>query len=371
VGGIDMMKRFSFGVNLDDPWRYAGLDEPKSVIFPHLLSLSLAEGKGFRRFEEQAIASLHQPDPGTEPARASLALADDLSSRGVDFVRCWFPWRFFEPRPVTAEGLKDVFENGYATWPMDGLVEALATRGISVVPVLACGYQRMLPQGLRVDEDRESYVRRAVVHVRALVRHYRDKVKAWQIENEPNWWTMHEAGGWRAGASWLEPGGFRDRLLKALGEAVHEEDPAATTVINLEADQADLKVSDYTAFCDLVGLDFYPNYKSSSPVSVGVFDRAREAARESGGRVMVAETGYPSGPEFLGYTEAKQAAYVEAALRKAHGIDEITSVGIWRYLDTSWRSFPEQENHFGLVDEKRGPKAAWRSFGQLVKDIRG
>ena len=368
---MDLTRRFSFGMNLDDTWRYSGVSEPKSIIFPHLLSLSLRERGGFDKVEDATIRLHHQAIPQEEADRASLALADSLHSLGVDFARCWFPWRFFEPTPVPEGELDSLLESGYVRWPTDGLVRALTGQGISVVPVLACGYQRMPPHRLGPDMGAEGYLKRVEVHAKVLVRHYRGQVGTWQIENEPNWWTMHEAGGWRTGASWLEGAGFRDNLLMVLNEAVHEEDAKAKTMINLEADEEKLDAAAYARHCDIVGLDFYPNYKSPEPVDATVVRRADGVAKETGKPVLVAETGYPSGPSIMGYTKEKQAAYVERAMREAFSLDGVTGISIWRYLDTSWSSFPPQENHFGLIDEKEGPKDGWYRYGQVLKELRG
>ena len=359
---MDITKRFSFGINLDDAWRYAGIQEPKSIVFPHLLSLSLKERAHFEKVEEATLEMHHQANPTEEAARASLALADAVKSVGADFVRCWFPWSFFEP-PLGGG------EADYR-WPMDGLVQALGSQGVALIPVVACGYQRMLPRGVSPDEGREVYIEKACTHVRQVVRHYKDAVRTWQIENEPNWWMMHETGGWRSGAAWLEAGGFRDLLLEGLNRAVHEEDSGALTMINLEADDDKPKVAEYSKFCDVLGLDFYPNYKASEPVDASVISKAEEVAEEVGKPTIIAETGYPSGPAILGYSEDKQAEYVERALREAYSQDQLTGIGIWRYLDTSWKSFPPQENHFGLVDEKVGPKAAWYRYARVLKELR-
>ena len=368
---MDLLRRFSFGVNIDATWRYTGVQEPKSIIFPHLLSLSLKERGSFERVEEATIAAHHQANPASEPERAALALADSLKSIGADFVRCWFPWRFFEPTPLPEGSLSSLLDRGYERWPTDGLVKSLKDQGISIIPVLACGYQRMLPEGLSPDAGPDSYLRRAYLHARTVVRHYKDTINTWQIENEPNWWRMHEVGGWRTGASWIEEGGFRDELLKVLNDAVHEEDPGATTMVNLEADEEKSSPSEYARFCDVLGLDFYPNYTSSEPVDASVIRRAKAVVTETSKPVMIAETGYPSGPSVLGYSEEKQSEYVAMALNEAHSLDGVTAVGIWRYLDTSWTSFPPQENHFGLIDEKKGPKKAWYRFGEALKELRG
>lgn len=368
---MDLLSRFGFGINIDDSWRYAGVSEPKSIIFPHLLSISLPEGRFLDKLEEAEILSHGDPEPRTAAARASLALAENLSSAGVDYVRCWFSWRFFEPRPVPASSLDKLAEVGYSEYPMDDLVNALTARGIGVLPVLACGYQRMLPAGLSVDSDPTLYIRRAGVHARLLVRRYKERVRFWQIENEPNWWEMHEAGGWRKGASWIQSRSFRDDLLKTLNAAVHDEDPRANTIINLEGDRQVSGLPDFARNCDVFGFDFYPNYKTSEPINVSVFRKAVDYAKSGGRPAFIAETGYPSGPSLLGYTEAKQAQYVELALREAFAVDGINALGLWRYIDTAWRSFPEQENHFGLIDERGGPKPGWDRLAQTIRQLKG
>jgi hypothetical protein len=367
---MDLTRGFSFGINLDDTWRYTRVPEPKSIIFPHLLSLSLRERGTFERREEATIAFHRQPIPQDEADRACLALSDSLKSIGVDYVRCWFPWRFFEPRPVPSADLDALLEKGYPSWPTDRLVSALTEQGISMVPVLACGYERMLPEGLEPDSNRDEYIRRAYVHARILVRHYKGTIGSWQIENEPNWWKMHEAGGWRKGAAWLEGGTLNEGLLGALNKGVHEEDPKATTIINLEADEEKLSVAEYAQHCDILGFDFYPNYKASEPVDPSGIRKVEALSLATGKPVIISETGYPSGPELLGYNQGKQADYLERALKVAHSLDRVTGIGIWRYLDTSWKSFPPQENHFGLVDEKEGPKQAWYKYGQVLRDLK-
>lgn len=366
---LDFSGRFSFGLNIDDTWRYAGVREPKSIIIPHLLSLSLPEGKVLDVADEEIIRRHTQEEPAGEAARATLALADVLSDAGADFVRCWFPWRFFEPRPVPLEGLDSLLESSYSSWPTDNLVRTLTDRGIGVVPVVGCGYSRMLPEGLAVDRY-EEYLRRIAVHTRLLVRRYRDRVRYWQIENEPDWWEMHLAGGWRSGAVWVE-GKFMPALLRTLNEAVHSEDVSAQTLVNLEGDAERLDPARYTPFCDILAFDFYPNYRSPSPINLSVFRRAEEAARSTGRKTVIIETGYPSGPALLGYDETKQAEYVALACEEAHSLDGVVGLGIWRYIDTSWRSFPEQENHFGLFDSHGRPKRAWGSFVRAIRELRG
>src|SRR5438094_10098643 len=84
---LDLTKRFSFGIDLDDPWRYSGLTPPRSIIIPHLLSVGLPEGKILDEADEKEIERRGEMEPGTVPGRAVVALADALVDAGVDFVR--------------------------------------------------------------------------------------------------------------------------------------------------------------------------------------------------------------------------------------------------------------------------------------------
>jgi hypothetical protein len=367
---LDLTSRFSFGLNLDDPWRYSGSTPPRSIIIPHLLSVSLPEGKILDEAEDREISAHGDAEPGTSAGRAILALVENLTQAKIEFVRCWFPWNYFEANPVDERELDDLVERSYLNWPMDELVAGLTSRGIGVVPVVACGYQRMLPHGLEPDHNKAIYVKRAVTHTRLLVRHYRSQIRSWQIENEPNWWTEHVAGGWRSGISWAEDHKFRQELLQSLNEAVHEEDPNATTIVNLEADSKALAAASYSPYCDLLGLDFYPNYKRAYPVSPGVTKLADQIGKTLEKPVIISETGYPSGPSVLGYSPDRQAEYVENAVREAFDFRNVTGIGIWRYIDTSWRSFPPQENHFGLIDNQGNPKTAWNAYSRIIRELK-
>jgi hypothetical protein len=361
-------ERFSFGINMDDPWKYAGRREPKSIILPHLLSVKLPD------FELPRVADkLGTEGKGGVAEAAALECrlqAERVAAAGIDFVRIWFPWNFFEPVATKGDELKGLMDSGYPAYPMDQLVEAFTSKLVNVIPVLACGYQRMLPEGLEPDRDPGGYVERAALHAALIVRRYKRKVKIWQIENEPNWWEMHSAGGWRNGAVWLEGGRFRFELLRTLGEAVHREDPDAKTIINLEADSGITDVKTYSQLCDILGLDFYPNYKASTPVDTLPLRAASEVSKEVGSQVIISETGYPSGPGLLGYTETKQAEYVRRTCFEAVQGDGVTGLGIWRLADSSWRSFPLQENHFGLIDEKGREKSAFRVYSDTVKELK-
>jgi hypothetical protein len=339
-------------------WDYADVQQPKSSIIPYFISVRLPRGptRCFPDIDSKTIESEIQEEPAISNDRdrelLCKELAAELKDRKINFVRCWFQWNFFEPRI----GLD---EANYG-FPLDDFVSAMTAKNIEIVAVLANGYSRFLPEGINT-EDSKKYVRHMVQMATAVVDHYKDSVSVWQIENEPNWWDEHYATHWRSGGMWLEPG-TQDLILGALHDAVRREDPDGTIMINLEADNKKTNWSFYAKYCDVLGLDFYPNYLRSSPVDASEVKFSSEVKNATGLPVYIAETGYPSGPSFLGYDTVKQSEYVESACKESFACDDITALCLWRFSDSYWRSFPFQENYFGLLTKEGKPKPAWTTL---------
>jgi hypothetical protein len=343
---------FAWGVSIDDSWVYAGTRSPKSEIIPYLVSLRLPRGP---------VEIVESPDigpainesielDGEEAPKLTEDLCQDLVARlkqaRIGLVRCWFPWNLFYP-----EGGQE------AQFPMDALVKDMRSAGIQVLAVIGNGYSRFIPPGVALDHAAE-YVRDLASSSRTIVRHYAGDIKLWQIENEPNWWDEHLAVRWRSGLIWLEPGA-RDSILSSLQGVVREECPDAKVIINLEADRSNVDWKYFAKYCDILGLDLYPGYAHPSRTAAAEIGLASEVKRQTGLPVIVAETGYPSGPSVLGYSEERQAEYVRSACIEAYSCDAVDALCIWRFSDSYWRSFPMQENHFGLLTKEREPKAAW------------
>jgi hypothetical protein len=290
----------------------------------------------------------------------SKNMALQLKSHKVHFIRCWFQWNIFQPRILA--GKKQDYH-----FPLDDFVRILNEEGIQIVGVIGNGYYRFLPRGLDIDRP-QVYVARLVEASREIIKHYRGKVSMWQIENEPNWWLQHFASDWRRGVIWLEKG-IADLILSSLYKAVREEDPSAPIMINLEADTAKVFSKLYSDYCDILGLDFYPNYAKPTPITVAEIGRkAREAKQISGKTVMITETGYPSGPRLFGYSPDRQSLYVRAICEEAYSNDAIRALGLWRFSDGYWLSFPFQENYFGLLDFRGIPKPAWFEYIEQTMD---
>lgn len=340
------------GVCVDDAWRYLGLKPPPSILIPHLLSIPL---KPLRRAVGRGRIKLNSVE----------ALAETLNKSGVKHVRFWLQWNFLQAKlPAPNEPPK------YDWAALDRFVNALTRAGVELLPVVGCGYQRMLPEGADPTKRPVEYVRALAESVREVVRRYKNLIKVWQVENEPNWWFAHYAAGWRKGSIWLNPTKrFKRMLLSALKGAVEGEDGNAEVVVNLEVDRAVKDLDFYVKYCDIVGLDYYPNYSHAKPIDVStLLPKAKKIVEETGKRVIVCETGYPSGPSALGYSRALQALYIRRLREALSGEGSIEAVFVWRLSDGGWRSFPEHENHFGLIGADGAPKPAWRAYLDWVKE---
>lgn len=366
--------KFRWGVCIDDMWNYAGVLPPKSIIIPHLLRLRLPQGPFATNFGSAATTNIthvarsltNAPLIGlsskqrTELARNSTKkLARHLRQKRVQFVRCWFQWNLFQRN--IQRGNSQTYE-----FPLDDFVQTMNEEGIDIIGVIGNGYERFLPVGLDIN-NLNQYIFRLSEASREIVRHYRGKIGMWQLENEPDWWLVHLAGDWRRGGVWLRRDAV-DRILGEIHRIVREEDPDTQTKINIQADSPASFLKFCSKYCDVLGLDFYPNYLHPKPINVSrLKDKVSEARRLSGKQTMITETGYPSGPGFFGFDQKKQVEYVRAICEEAYSIDSISALGIWRLSDPYWLSFPFRENNFGLINRQGIPKAAWFEYLDQVR----
>jgi hypothetical protein len=355
--------KFSWGISIDNVWTYAGMPTPKSAIIPFLVSLRLSRGPIDVMQNEnigQAVEEHIQLSNLSEPLSEVKEVCDDVVTRlketKIDFVRAWFPWNFFE---------KDV-GGGPLNFVMDTFVDTLKSNGINILGVLGNGYSRFLPHGASVENVR-NYLNELVPSCEEIVRHYKDSIATWQIENEPNWWKEHLAVDWRSGLIWLEPES-EITILQSLHDVVRNEHPNGKIVVNVEADRHTIQWQQYSKFCDVIGLDLYPGYAHPHNTSADeIKSISLEAKQQTGKQIIIAETGQPSGPHLLGYSEEGQAEYIASACNAAFESDSLSALCVWRFSDSYWRSFPMQENYFGLLSKEREPKPAWTEYLNQVK----
>jgi hypothetical protein len=360
-----MFEKFGWGVNIDNIWTYCGYPPPKSEIVPFVLSLKLGRGD-IEDFEHPKSSEAFQEYTGlpeeAEPPVEIKDVCDNLAKRleeaNISFVRTWFPWNFFKKKLDDGETTEFV---------LDTFVNALKENGIGILAVLANGYRRFLPEGASVDHL-DSYLKQLAPSWEEIVRHYRDSIDTWQIENEPNWWKGHLAVNWRSGIVWLEKEA-QEKILGTLYNIVRQECPNGKIVVNVEADRQGIDWPLYSKYADILGLDFYPGYAHPHKANAEVIKTvSQQAKKQTGRQLIVAETGQPSGPKLLGYSEEKQAEYVKSACEEAYSSDALDGISIWRLSDSYWKSFPMQENHFGLLSKELQNKPAWSEYVNQIRD---
>src|SRR5438105_7816313 len=111
---LDLTKGFSFGIDLDDPWRYSGMNPPRSIIIPHLLSISLPVGKILDEADDREIRARGEVESETVAGRAVVSLFDYLVQSKAEFVRCWFALKQFEALSISEANLYHLLDESYS-----------------------------------------------------------------------------------------------------------------------------------------------------------------------------------------------------------------------------------------------------------------
>ncbi len=357
-------RKFNFGIDIDDMWRFAGIPDPPSIVVPFLLSrptitgkFALPGGREKTRSEHDGQGhadSLISQGNSHDIRRLTRSVALFLKDSGIDYVRCWFPWSFFEPR------IGSKF-----SYPLDYFVHEMKKADIGLVAVLGDGYSRFIPPNAKTD-DLDSYVRQLSGSSRKIVRHYKSRIDAWQIENEPNAWPGHALAGWRSGSIWFDEKS-QGKILSALYGIVRKEAPGSEITINIDYIGLDTDWKRYARYCDVMGIDFYPGYANPFNTSLSIAKRiVGEAYAATRMPIYIIETGYPSGPKVLAYSEQRQKEYVRSACVSAFSDRRVSGLGLYRFADSYWNSFPPMENYFGLLTAHGRAKPAWNEYVRQI-----
>ncbi len=234
----------------------------------------------------------------------------------------------------------------------DQLIAAIIDAGMTPFINVGLGFTFFLPtfEGQEANPDwigKENYIGHLYLHIRAVVERYNGDgdhdapgglvVKHWQVEGELNQAFLTALFGWRTpsfagalGCAWKD-WDFLTDIISNAARAVKVEDPEALTTTSIHSDiHPNMNhlfriptwreaIAEWRDHLDIIGIDLYPNYYIADPPRGDwVGERVREAIELGCGKpVVVMETNYPSGPDLLGYTEEKQADYVQAGLQSA------------------------------------------------------
>lgn len=292
---------------------------------------------------------------GDKPERA-MAL---MKEAGVGFVRMDFLWDDIEPRK--GEFVFDKY---------DRLAAMLGRHGIKILGLLDYN------TGWGGDNwnnapDPELFTR----YVRQVVKRYKDRVKYWEIWNEPDQEIY-----------WVPQDGMRayTELLKKVYPAIKEEDPTAVVVLGGLSGGAVLPLKKIYAqgggpYFDVVNVHPFVDPLGTDAVNLmrsvyrGV-KKVRDANGDAAKPIWFTEIGCPgvddpaaTRPWWLGRnsTEAQQTKWVEKVYsesKKWEGVEKV----FWAFFRDTPNHFTTGTDFFGLLREDFSKKPAFEAYKRAV-----
>jgi hypothetical protein len=350
----------------------------------------------------------------------------DMKDLGVASAKFWLDWNAVEPR-ITANDLTidqvrghpEIIEEyahpemadsrfkGLVDWTVaDRVINELARAGISALPLIADATGAPLLPGPDAPAlispapigdscstnvagetktyrgiGRDQYLAHVFLFAAGLARRYSrppNQVLWWNTENELNWTYIHASiAGWRCGKVWTDQKFLTD-LLATLHKGVKAGNASAGSTMNLNIHDPDwlVDLSRWQRDLDAIGLGSYPNYLFAWPLLDPLLTNAvRQATTRSSGKpVFVLETGYPSGPSQLGWSEKRQAEYISRSVEGA--IKNGAAAYFYFKLDDADLaiapgSLQQVESHWGLVRVAGSRKPAFEAFKNAVRKFSG
>ncbi|GMU20847.1 MAG: hypothetical protein AMXMBFR13_09430 [Phycisphaerae bacterium] len=277
---------------------------------------------------------------GNHQAKAKMTqLAELARHAGVKWTREEFLWHTIEP------------VEGQFNWSFyDQMVEVALSQGISVYGLLDYWSSWTRPN---TQEGIDAYCR----WVREVVRRYKDRIRHWEIWNEPNIFF------------WTGPKEMYATLLTQAYEAVKSEDPSAI-VMGCSTSGIDTEfirnVMAWGGKFDALTIHPYRGRLED----LGYIRELREVKKLVNGRdVWITEIGFPS-QLGTGWSERRQASLAARVY--------LTSLASGAARSVSWYDFRndgpdrfEMEQNFGLVRDDFRPKPAYRALATVCRTLAG
>lgn len=271
--------------------------------------------------------------------------AEMARAAGVKWSREEFQWHRIEP------------EKGKFDWSFyDKLVDTAQNNGISVYGIIAYWSWWTKPY---TKEGVEDYAR----YCTALVTRYKDKIKHWEVWNEPNIFF------------WSGPKELYNDLLKAAYKAIKQADPGAyvlgCSTAGIDRGFIERVIASGAKF-DILTVHPYRGQLDDDAFMQELRDVSKLAAAVDGKKmpVWITEMGWPT-QLYGGVSEPEQAAllarcYLSAA---ASGID--TNICWYDFREDGENPF-YNEHHFGVVRSTTlEPKPAYRALATVCRTLAG
>lgn len=314
---------------------------PIGVVVLLLAALPALAADNF--FGINGVGYMHYRDQGDAAVTAHDRLAW-MREAGASSDRFDFWWGVMEP------------EQGRFDWSRgDRLMGLYEGQDVALLPILcyASAWSGNMPPA--DEQEQELFAR----WVGAVVRRYGDRVRTWEIWNEPNirpFWVP------RPNPDLYTP------LLKKAYAAAKEADPDCVVVGGVTS-LTDLpfldRIGELGGFEAMDAVSIHPYSLADSPVEAG-FTRQiallrRLLARHGAGEmpIWVTEVGWqadPADPEAV----ARQSAYLAQTLALFRG------AGVQRVF---WFNLVDWSETWGIVSQQGDPKPSLRAYRQSVNAL--
>ena len=287
--------------------------------------------------------------PGHKEDHIDLDFAA-MRDAGVEYVRFDFWWMLINPEP-------DTYDFSF----FDRLVSSARANDLKIIGVLAT-----MPPIFQTDYNQDSCAEYVKAYISKVVGRYKDVVHDWQILNEIDY------PYYQRGARFDQLSG----IIDAVGATIKQIDPDArvSTNICIAPDVIyRLLHTNGGRWLDYIGLDNYPG--SWSPGGPETLSWFASFAQSTGIQLPFCfmEFGYPSGGMGWAYSykgdhnEGIQAEYLKESYDILVNAPNIMGAVFFSYNNEDYPGTPEEERHWGIVDQERNKKPGYFAYKEIVE----
>lgn len=287
---------------------------------------------------------------------------DFMKKIGARFDRFDFWWHIIEPQ-------KGRFEWSFP----DRVVEMYVSNGIEMLPIL-CYSSAWSGKPPTSDEEVSNYAN----FVYEVVNRYKDRVKYWQIWNEPNIPTF-----------WNPPDVYwYTKMLKEAYKAAKKADPDCVIIAG-NTSGADIRflqgIYDNGGWDYLDGISFHPYSLAGGPVSQRldkIISRVVEFVEEKGGdkQIWITEIGWQTAIDLNKYKrnltglriESMRELREEVQMQQARHLFQTYVIALAQGLDkVFWFCAWDFDIPWGLIDGSGTEKLGAKAYQTIVKYLDG
>jgi len=284
--------------------------------------------------------------------------ADLMKEAGIEFVRMDFLWVDVEPKPGVFDFAK-----------YDTIVNILHERGIKILGILHYN-----PSWDNEPWNKAPNPKLYTRYATKTVKHFKDRVKYWEIWNEPDepeYWMPQD--GMKAYSS----------LLKMVYPAIKRVDPTSEVLMGGVSNRVELSIKTLYArgcknYFDIINIHPFANPIAKDPIKsvYGLYKSVRKVMiknNDGDKKIWFTEIGCPGVKKpsrriawwhGIGPNEQEQAKWVKRIYEESLKWKNVDKV-FWAFFRDTDSFFKSAVDYFGLVDCNFRKKPSYR----IYKDI--